>query len=148
MTITSSKRRWWATWKSIDRTAEFAHCISLRTVQIMEAPAARCIHSEWQSARRANEIERERSMKPSLFIGFLLLDAGIGWAMQLESQSVRPADQDALRAEMESLRPDHIAWREIKWRSCLLDGLAQSREQEKPIILWVFIDRPADDARC
>ena len=39
-------------------------------------------------------------------------------------------------------------WREIAWKSCLLEGLKESRAQKKPVLLWVFIDRPIDDARC
>jgi hypothetical protein len=30
----------------------------------------------------------------------------------------------------------------------LLQGLNESRTQNKPALLWVFIDRPIDDARC
>ncbi|HEY2252241.1 MAG TPA: hypothetical protein VGH74_14305 [Planctomycetaceae bacterium] len=54
----------------------------------------------------------------------------------------------SLKADVEALKPAKIAWREIQWKSCLLDGLEASRESKKPILLWVFIDRPADDARC
>jgi predicted esterase len=54
----------------------------------------------------------------------------------------------ALQAEIEGLRPGKLAWREIKWESCLLAGLRQSRATNKPLLLWVFIDRPSDDARC
>jgi hypothetical protein len=54
----------------------------------------------------------------------------------------------ALLAEIESLKPARVAWREIPWKSCLLEGLKESRAQGKPILLWVFIDRPTDDARC
>jgi hypothetical protein len=55
---------------------------------------------------------------------------------------------DALRARINGMRADKVAWRQIQWRSCLLDGLRESRTKKKPLILWVFIDRPADDARC
>ena len=41
-----------------------------------------------------------------------------------------------------------VAWREIAWKSCLLEGLKESRAKNKPALLWVFIDRPIDDARC
>jgi hypothetical protein len=30
----------------------------------------------------------------------------------------------------------------------LLEGLKESRAKNKPALLWVFIDRPIDDARC
>jgi hypothetical protein len=66
--------------------------------------------------------------------------------------SSRPATRaetpEALRAEIESLRAPHVAWREIAWKSCLLEGLKESRSQGKPALLWIFIDRPADDERC
>ncbi len=55
---------------------------------------------------------------------------------------------EALKAEIESLKPAKLAWREIQWKSCLLEGLKESREKKKPMLLWVFIDRPADDRRC
>ena len=51
-------------------------------------------------------------------------------------------------AAVEALRVRDVAWRGIPWKSCLLEGLAASRKQEKPCVLWVFIDRPVDDARC
>src|ERR1051326_8508423 len=50
-----------------------------------------------------------------------------------------------LKAEIEGLRSTDVAWRKIAWKSCLLEGLKASREQKKPMILWVFIDRPVDD---
>lgn len=55
---------------------------------------------------------------------------------------------EALKARIETLRAPSVAWRQIRWKSCLLDGLKESREKKKPLLLWVFIDRPADDARC
>ncbi len=55
---------------------------------------------------------------------------------------------DELKQEIESLKVSRVAWREIAWKSCLLDGLKESRATGKPLLLWVFIDRPADDARC
>jgi hypothetical protein len=54
----------------------------------------------------------------------------------------------ALRAEIETLKAAKPAWREIAWKSCLIEGLKESREKQKPVLLWVFIDRPIDDARC
>ena len=66
--------------------------------------------------------------------------------------SSRPAKKaespEALRAEIETLRAPHVAWREIAWKSCLFEGLKESRSKGKPALLWVFIDRPADDGRC
>ncbi len=55
---------------------------------------------------------------------------------------------EAVRAEVDALKKEDVAWRKIAWKTCLLDGLKASREQEKPIMLWIFIDRPIDDERC
>ena len=55
---------------------------------------------------------------------------------------------DSLRTEIEALKAPKVAWREIAWKSCLLEGLKESRAKNKPALLWVFIDRPIDDARC
>jgi hypothetical protein len=76
----------------------------------------------------------------SLLCGALLAAAG--------SAAARQPAPEALNAEIEALRPAKVAWREIAWKSCLLEGLQEARLQQKPVLLWVFIDRPADDARC
>ena len=55
---------------------------------------------------------------------------------------------EALAAEIQGLKATKVAWREIAWKSCLLEGLKESRAKNKPALLWVFIDRPIDDARC
>ena len=60
----------------------------------------------------------------------------------------QPQTPEALKAEIESLGATKVAWREIAWKSCLIEGLAESRAKNKPVLLWVFIDRPIDDARC
>lgn len=60
----------------------------------------------------------------------------------------KPATPEALKAEIEALKAAQVGWREIAWKSCLLEGLKESRKQKKPVLLWVFIDRPTDDARC
>jgi hypothetical protein len=59
-----------------------------------------------------------------------------------------PATPEALKAQIEALKAANVAWRAIAWKTCLLDGLKESRAQNKPALLWVFIDRPIDDARC
>jgi hypothetical protein len=69
-------------------------------------------------------------------------------AVAAGSAAARQPTPEALKAEIEALRPAKVAWREIAWKSCLLEGLQEARRQQKPILLWVFIDRPADDARC
>ena len=77
-----------------------------------------------------------------------VLFAGIAWAQgerPAKKASITPA---ALKAEIEALKSSKVAWREIAWKSCLLEGLRESRAKNKPALLWVFIDRPIDDARC
>ncbi len=66
----------------------------------------------------------------------------------IAQQSSRPVTPESLRAEIESLKVLKTAWREIAWKPCLLDGLREARAQRKPVVCWIFIDRPADDARC
>lgn len=53
-----------------------------------------------------------------------------------------------LKAQVAEMRVEEVAWRKIAWKTCLLDGLNASRNEKKPVILWVFIDRPVDDKRC
>jgi hypothetical protein len=55
---------------------------------------------------------------------------------------------ESLAAGIDALKPARVAWREVAWKSCLLEGLREARQQNKPLLLWVFIDRPCDDARC
>ena len=53
-----------------------------------------------------------------------------------------------LLTRVESLQAKDVAWRSIPWKTCLLEGIRESRRQHKPIVLWIFIDRPIDDERC
>jgi len=80
-----------------------------------------------------------------------LAGIAISGALSADEPS-RPAANNAtiesLKAELDALKPAKLAWREIQWKSCLLDGLKESRASHKPMLLWIFIDRPADDARC
>ena len=76
------------------------------------------------------------------------LFASLAWArlpLVAENKSLTP---DALKSEIEALKAAKVAWREIAWKSCLLEGLKESRDKKKPVLLWVFIDRPMDDAHC
>ncbi len=60
----------------------------------------------------------------------------------------RPTSIEAMRARIDALKAPHVAWRQIPWKSCLLEGLRESQRTGKPLMLWVFIDRPVDDQRC
>ena len=70
------------------------------------------------------------------------------WAEEAKVSKEQAKSPAALKAEIEALQAAKVAWREIAWKSCLLDGLRESREKNKPVLLWIFIDRPVDDARC
>jgi hypothetical protein len=87
-------------------------------------------------------------MKTMAAVGILLLHAALVAAQPSPSSSPKAGTLDALQAEIEALKPAQVAWREIAWKTCLLDGLETSRTRGKPVLLWVFIDRPCDDARC
>ena len=77
-----------------------------------------------------------------------MLFAGLAWGQPSPVDEKEPATPEALKSEIEALKADKPAWREIAWKSCLIEGLKESREKKKPVLLWVFIDRPIDDARC
>jgi hypothetical protein len=74
--------------------------------------------------------------------------AGAVWAGESPTPNEVANRPEGLKAEIEALKAAKVAWREIAWKSCLLEGLKESRERKKPVLLWVFIDRPLDDARC
>jgi hypothetical protein len=78
----------------------------------------------------------------------VVLFAGSAWAQDERPAKTAAITPDALQAEIEGLKASRVAWRAIAWKSCLLEGLKESREKNKPALLWVFIDRPIDDARC
>jgi hypothetical protein len=55
---------------------------------------------------------------------------------------------EALEEELSALEPPRLVWREINWRSCLLDGIREARAQKKPILLWAFINSDPAEERC
>ena len=79
--------------------------------------------------------------------GAALLFAGLA-SVQAAAPPAERLTPEALKAQIKALEAPRVAWREIAWKSCLLEGLRESRAKKKPILLWVFIDRPIDDARC
>lgn len=87
-------------------------------------------------------------MKTMAAAASVLLFASVLPAQPLADPAKGEPTRESLRAEIEALIPAKPAWREIEWTSCLLEGLKESRQTDKPLLLWVFIDRPADDARC
>jgi hypothetical protein len=77
-----------------------------------------------------------------------LLFAGSAWARDAARPTTRAPVPAALEAEIKALQAPKVAWRQIAWQTCLLEGLKEARARRKPVLLWVFIDRPTDDARC
>ena len=78
----------------------------------------------------------------------VLVFVGLVCAQAAGQDSKKAATPEVLKADIEALKVAKVAWREIDWKSCLLEGLQESRAKNKPALLWVFIDRPVDDARC
>jgi len=78
----------------------------------------------------------------------VLVLAGLLGAEPASSPLKKERSGAQLQAEIEALKAPRVAWREIAWKTCLLEGLKESRARSKPVLLWVFIDRPTDDARC
>lgn len=75
-------------------------------------------------------------------VGILVL-AGLMAA----AQDRKAATPDALKAEIDALKPAKLVWHEIPWKTCPLEALKESREQKKPVIVWVFLGTPSDE-RC
>ena len=66
-------------------------------------------------------------MKSPIVAGSLaLLFAGIASAQETPGAGKLPPP-------IEALKPAKVAWREIAWKSCLLDGLRESRAKGNPI---------------
>ena len=89
-----------------------------------------------------------RSIQIALLGSAGLLSAVFTSHAQEASPAKRATTAEALQTEIALLKAPKPAWREIAWKSCLLEGLKESCAQNKPALLWVFIDRPIDDARC
>ena len=84
----------------------------------------------------------------TLASSIILLCAGAIGAEPALDSAKKVRSPETMLAEIQALQAPRVAWREIAWKSCLLDGLRESRAKNKPVLLWVFIDRPIDDARC
>ena len=84
-------------------------------------------------------------MKTATAVLGLVLCAGIVHGQG--PPATKPATPEALRKEVEALRPDRHAWREIAWKTCPLEALKEARDKNKPVIAWVFLGLPTDE-RC
>jgi hypothetical protein len=98
--------------------------------------------------RAAPSEEGGKTMRKLTGMACSVLFASLAWAQPSRGAEKQPATPEALKAEIEALKVDKVAWREIAWKNCLIEGLKESREKHKPVLLWIFIDRPIDDARC
>jgi len=78
----------------------------------------------------------------------VLLFAALGWTQQSPSGAEKAKTPEGLKAEIEALKPAKLAWREIQWKTCLLEGLKEAREKKKPVLLWVVGPGEALDGRC
>ena len=87
-------------------------------------------------------------LRATVVSSVVALLASAVWAAESPTPKEVANSPEALKAEIEALKAAKVAWREIAWKSCLIEGLKESREKKKPVLLWVFIDRPIDDARC
>ena len=74
-------------------------------------------------------------------IGLVLLGCSL-----LKAQTAE--QPEALKTAVGKLQVRDVPWRAIPWNKSLIWGLNQSKTEKKPVLLWVFIDRPFDDARC
>jgi len=74
--------------------------------------------------------------------------AAVLWTGNVSGGDAGVASPEHLIAEFALLNRDDVEWQGIDWRTCLLDGIRQSRDQHKPMMLWIFIDRPIDDEQC
>ncbi|HZO92077.1 MAG TPA: hypothetical protein VFB38_27410 [Chthonomonadaceae bacterium] len=80
----------------------------------------------------------------TLFLSALLTGAVLAGPCANAAQSETP---EALKQKIEAMRPARHVWREIQWKTCLLEGLQEARARNKPVLLWVFIHHPNDE-RC
>ncbi len=68
--------------------------------------------------------------------------------VQVQEQDAIVPSQPELWKRLQALRVPDVAWRQIPWKTCLLDGLLEAKRAKKPLMLWCQIDRPIDDTRC
>ena len=87
-------------------------------------------------------------MKTTTPAGLLILLSVLAWAQPAPGPVKQPASPEALKAEIEALKPAQLAWQKIQWKTCLLEGLKEAREKKKPILLWVVGPGEALEGRC
>ena len=68
--------------------------------------------------------------------------------VQVHAQDTEASSEPELWKRLQALRVPDVAWRQIPWKTCLLDGLLEAQRKKKPLMFWCQIDRPIDDTRC
>jgi hypothetical protein len=86
-------------------------------------------------------------MKRATIVLSVLVFAGPAWSQQATTSAKKATTPDALKAEIDALKPAQHVWRAIVWKTCPLEALKEARAQKKPVIAWVFLGLPADE-RC
>ena len=86
-------------------------------------------------------------MKTKSAVVILLCSTALVAAQQSTIPARKAATPDALKADIDVLKPANHVWRAIAWKTCPLEALNASREQKKPIIVWAFLGVPTDE-RC
>lgn len=69
-------------------------------------------------------------------------------AQLLAQQSPDGLSNSQIEKRVRAMKKGDVAWRKIAWKTCLVDALHESKKQGKPVVAWIFIDRPKDDERC
>jgi hypothetical protein len=88
------------------------------------------------------------SMRILTVVAYSVLFAGLGCGRRPAVAEKPPATPESLKAEIETIRASTVPWRQIAWKRCLLEVLKESRDKSKPVLIWMFIERPVDDERC
>ena len=68
--------------------------------------------------------------------------------VSVQAQDAGVPSERELRKKLQVLRVPDVAWRQISWKTCLIEGLIEAKLTKKPLMLWCQIDRPVDDTRC
>jgi len=75
-------------------------------------------------------------MRESALVGSMALPlAGIASAQNDTTPPKKEPTPEGIQTEIESLKAAKVAWRGIDGKSCLLEGLRESRRQRKPLLL-------------
>lgn len=86
-------------------------------------------------------------MRLQIGTSFFMLTAALAGAQTSPGSDPQATSPEALRAQIEALREPDIVWRKVHWRTCLIEALAESARDKKPVFLWVLGGSP-DNGRC